>query len=158
MAPHLDVQATVRTAFAQFDRLGSANAVLRYFRDPQLLIPGLFPGGRAGHAGLAPSPLRGKLSHLDASGVCSSLHFGRRHHAAGRVPGEQTPRTRGPVEAWQVLVPDVSPAYILWEPYLQHRERLLQHQGQFAPRPGVPCQGRWPYCKESFAVRGVDGP
>jgi hypothetical protein len=78
------------------------------------------------------------LTHPAYAGACT---FGRRHHAAGRVPGEQTPRTRRPAEAWQVLVHDVSPAYISWEPYLQHRERLLLHQGQFAPRPGCPVRG-----------------
>jgi DNA invertase Pin-like site-specific DNA recombinase len=37
--PHRDVQATARTVFPQLDRLGSANAVLRYFRAHSLPMP-----------------------------------------------------------------------------------------------------------------------
>jgi hypothetical protein len=70
-----------------------------------------------------------------------AVAFGRWHHASGRIPGEQTPRSRMAVEEWQVLVYDVYPAYIPWEHYLQNRERLRQNQGQFAPPPGVPRQG-----------------
>ena len=43
--PHTDVQATVRTVFEQFDQLGTANAVLRYFRDHELQMPRLITTG-----------------------------------------------------------------------------------------------------------------
>jgi DNA invertase Pin-like site-specific DNA recombinase len=140
--PHGDVQTTIRTVFMQFDRLGSATAVLRYFRDHDLLLPRLVTSGedrgtvvwqRASYAGI----------HLILSNpaYAGAFAFGRRQQAAGRVPGELTPRTRMPVEEWQVLVQDVYPAYITWEHYVQNRERLRQNQGQFTPRPGVPRQG-----------------
>lgn len=140
--PHLDVQTTVRTVFAQFDRLGSANAVLRYFREHELLMPRPIPSGEEygtvvwRHASYAAIYLI-----LTNPAYAGAFTFGRRHHAAGRIPGEQTPRTRMPVEEWQVLVHDVYPAYIPWEHYLHNRERLRQNQGQFAPHPGVPRQG-----------------
>jgi DNA invertase Pin-like site-specific DNA recombinase len=140
--PHLDVQTTVRTLFTQFDRLGSANAVLRYFRDHDLPLPRLVTSGedrgtvvwqRASYAAI----------HLILSNpaYAGAFAFGRRQQAAGRVPGELTPRTRMPVEDWQVLVHEVYPAYITWEHYVQNRERLRQNQGQFTPRPGVPRPG-----------------
>jgi hypothetical protein len=140
--PHLDVQTTVRTVFTQFDRLGSANAVLRYFRDHDLPMPRLVTSGeergnlvwqRASYAAI----------HLILSNpaYAGAFAFGRRQQAAGRVPGELTPRTRRPVEDWQVLVHEVYPAYITWEHYVQNRERLRQNQGQFTPCPGVPRQG-----------------
>src|SRR5437867_12214185 len=43
--PHIDVQTTVRTVFEQFERLSSANAVVRYFRDHDLLMPRLITSG-----------------------------------------------------------------------------------------------------------------
>jgi DNA invertase Pin-like site-specific DNA recombinase len=140
--PHLDVQTTVRTVFTQFDRLGSANAVLRYFRDHDLPMPRLVTSGedqgsivwqRASYAAI----------HLILSNpaYAGAFAFGRRQQAAGRVPGELTPRARRAVEDWQVLVHEVYPAYIPWEHYVQNRERLRQNQGQFTPRPGVPRHG-----------------
>jgi hypothetical protein len=140
--PHLDVQTTVRTVFTQFDRFGSANAVLRYSRDHDLPMPRLVTSGedwgtvvwqRASYAAI----------HLILSNpaYAGAFAFGRRQHAARRVPGELTPRTRMPVEDWQVLVHEVYPAYITWEHYVQNRERLRQNQGQFPPHPGVPRQG-----------------
>jgi DNA invertase Pin-like site-specific DNA recombinase len=140
--PHSDVQTTVRTIFAQFERLGSAAAVLRYCRDHDVLMPRLVTQGedrgsivwqRASYAAI-----HLLLSNPAYAGVFA---FGRRQQVARHVPGEVTPRTRRPVEDWEVVVHDVYPAYITWEHYLQNREQLRQNQGQFAPRPGVARQG-----------------
>jgi DNA invertase Pin-like site-specific DNA recombinase len=142
MDPHRDVQTTVRTVFAQFDRLGSANAVLRYFRDYQVLMPRpVTSGEERGTLVWRPASYAAIYLILTNPAYAGAFAFGRRHHAAGRIPGESTPRARVPIEEWQVLVHDVYPAYIAWEHYLQNRERLRQNQGQFALRPGVPRQG-----------------
>src|SRR5262245_5547993 len=140
--PHIDVQTTVRTVFEQFERLGSANAVLRYFRAHDVLMPRLLTDGED------PSALVWQRASYSAiylmltnPAYAGAFAFGRRHHAAGRVPGELTPRTRMPLEEWQVLVRDVYPAYIPWEHYVRNRERLRENQGQFASNPGVPHQG-----------------
>lgn len=108
--PHRDVQTTVRTVFTQFDRLGSANAVLRYFRDHDLPMPRLVTSGedrgslvwqRASYAAI--------YLILSNPAYAGAFAFGRRHQAAGRAPGELTPRIRRPVEDWQVLVQGVRP-------------------------------------------------
>jgi DNA invertase Pin-like site-specific DNA recombinase len=142
MDPHTDVQATLRLIFAQFDHLGSANAVLRYFRDHDLQLPRPLTSGedlgqvvwqRASYAAI----------HLVLTNpaYAGAFAFGRRRGAAERIPGEATARTRQPIDEWQVLVQDVYPAYITWEQYLTNRARLVQNQGQFANRPGTPRQG-----------------
>jgi hypothetical protein len=140
--PHLDVQSTVRTVFAQFGRLGSANAVLHYCRDHELLMPRPVTSGEEHgtlvwrHASYATIYLI-----LTNPAYADAFAFGRCNRAARRIPEEQTPRPRRPVEEWQVLVHDVYPAYIPWEHYLHNRESLRQNQGQFAPHPEVPRQG-----------------
>jgi DNA invertase Pin-like site-specific DNA recombinase len=140
--PHLDVQTTVRTVFAQFERLGSANAVLRYFRTHDVLMPRLITDGEDPSALVwQPASYSSLYLMLTNPAYAGAFAFGRRHPAAGRVPGELTPRTRMPREEWQVLVQDVYPAYITWERYVRNRERLRQNQGQFARHPGVPRQG-----------------
>jgi DNA invertase Pin-like site-specific DNA recombinase len=140
--PHIDVQTTVRTVFEQFERLGSANAVLRYFRAHDVLMPRLVPDGEDPSAlGWQPASYSAISLMLTNPAYAGAFAFGRRHQAAGRVPGELTPRTRLPVEEWQVLVQGAYPAYITWEHYIQNRERLRQNQGQFIPRPGVPRHG-----------------
>jgi DNA invertase Pin-like site-specific DNA recombinase len=139
--PHMDVQATLRVVFEQFDHLGTANAVLRYFRDHELQLPRLITIGedlgqivwrRASYAAI----------HLILTNpaYAGAFAFGRRKPAA-RIPGEGAARSRLPGDEWQVLIPGVYPAYITWEQYLANRARLQQNQGQFANRPGVPRQG-----------------
>ncbi len=140
--PHSDVQSTLRVIFDQFDRLGSANAVLRYFRDQDLLIPRLILQGedigqivwrRASYAAID--------LVLTNPAYAGAFAFGRRKQTARRVPGEVTGRTRQPMEEWEVLIPDVYPAYITWERYLTNRARLRQNLGRFGESSGVPRQG-----------------
>jgi len=140
--PHTDVQATLRVVFEQFDHLGTANAVLRYFRDHNLQMPRLVTTGedlgqiiwqRASYAAI----------HLVLTNpaYAGAFAFGRRKQPVERVSGETTPRSRLPMDEWQVLIPDIYPAYIPWVHYLANRARLQQNQGQWANRPGAPRQG-----------------
>jgi DNA invertase Pin-like site-specific DNA recombinase len=140
--PHTDVQATVRMVFEQFDQLGTANAVLRYFRDHELQMPRLITTGedlgqvrwqRASYAAI-------HLVLMNPA-YAGAFAFGRRKQETELLPSAATSRKRVPMEEWQVLIPDVYPAYISWNHYLANRERLWQNQGQFANRPGAPRQG-----------------
>ena len=136
------MQATLSVVFDQFDRLGSANAVLRYFRDQDLLMPRLILNGedmgqivwkRASYAAID--------LVLTNPAYAGAFAFGRRKQTARRVPGEVTGRLRQPMEEWEVLIPDVYPAYITWEHYLTNRARLRQNLGRFTESSGVPHQG-----------------
>lgn len=140
--PHPDVQATVRLIFTQFNHLGTANAVLRHFRDHDLQMPRLITCGedqgqirwqRASYAAI----------HLVLTNpaYAGAFAFGRRKQAAEGLPGEVPTRTRLPVDEWQVLVQDVYPAYITWEQYLANRTHLRQNLGPFVNQPSVPRQG-----------------
>ena len=140
--PHTDVQATLRVIFEQFDRSGTANAVLRYFRDQDLQMPRLITTGEdLGQIVWRRTSYAAIHLVLTNPAYAGAFAFGRRKQAVEHVPGEATARNRLPIDEWQVLVQNVYPAYITWECYLANRARLLQNQGQFANRPGVPRQG-----------------
>ena len=140
--PHSDVQATLRLIFDQFDRIGSANAVLRYFRDQDLLMPRLITHGEElGQIVWQRASYSAIHLVLTNPAYAGAFAFGRRKQAAKRVVGEVTKRVRQPVEDWEVLVPDVYPAYITWEHYLTNRAHLWRNLGRFAEPSGVPRQG-----------------
>jgi hypothetical protein len=126
----------------QFDRLGSANAVLLYFRDQDLLMPRLILHGedmgqivwkRASYAAID--------LVLTNPAYAGAFAFGRRKQAARRVPGEITGRVHQSIEEWEVLIPNVYPANFTWDHYLANRARLRQNVGCFAESSSVPCQG-----------------
>jgi hypothetical protein len=137
------VQTTVRTVFAQFDRLGSANAVLRYFRDAQLVMHRpVTSGEERGTVVWRPASYAAIHLMLTNPAYAGAFAFGRRHHAAGRIPGESTPRARMPLEEWQVLVHDVYPAYITRAHYLQNRAPQAESRPVcLAPRRAPPGHG-----------------
>jgi len=140
--PHSDVQATLRLIFAQFEHLGSANAVQRYFRDHDLQMPRLVTSGEdLGQVVWQRASYTAIHLVLTNPAYAGAFAFGRRKQAAEHFPGEATARTRQPLDEWQVVVQDVYPAYISWEQYLSNRARLVQNQAQFANRPGTPRQG-----------------
>lgn len=140
--PHSDVQATLRLILDQFDQLGSANAVLRYFRDQNLLVPRLITHGEElGQIVWRRASYPAIHLVLTNPAYAGAFAFGRRKQTAKRVVGEVTKRIRQPMEEWEVLVPDVYPAYITWEHYLANRAHLWRNLGRFAGPSGVPRQG-----------------
>lgn len=140
--PHEDVQATLRVIFEQFQQLGSANAVLRYFRDQDLLLPRLIlQGEEMGQIVWRRASYAAIYLVLTNPAYAGAFAFGRRKQAAKRVPGDLVKRSRLPMEEWEVLIPDVYPAYISWEQYRANRSRLHKNLGCFAEPSGVPRQG-----------------
>jgi hypothetical protein len=140
--PHEDVQATLRVIFEQFQQLGSANAVLRYFRDQDLLLPRLtLQGEELGQIVWRRASYAAIYLVLTNPAYAGAFAFGRRKQAARRVIGDPVKRSRLPVEEWEVLIPNVYPAYIPWEQYLANRSQLHKNLGCFAEPSGVPRQG-----------------
>ena len=81
--PHEDVQATLRVIFEQFQQLGSANAVLRYFRDQDLLIPRLtLQGEELGQVVWRRASYAAIYLVLTNPAYAGAFAFGRRKQAA----------------------------------------------------------------------------
>lgn len=150
--PDRQVQQVIRLVLAQFEELGSARAVLRYFRDHTLELPRRVQSG----------PGRGQIQWVRASygaiyqilknpAYAGAYTYGK--HQRARLPGAQqkTVVRRLPMEEWAVLIQDAFPGYITWAQYLRNQERLREnamgaHWTKGAPRQGVALLQGIVYC------------
>lgn len=141
--PNQEVQSAIRLVFDQFDRLGSAWAVLRYSRRHQLELPRRIQSG----------PERGEIEWVKPSyqaiyrilklpAYAGAYSYGKRRNV--RVPGTQQKVINRPLpmEEWAVLKPDTFPGYISWAQYLQNQSRLRENAqgvdwGKSSPRLGA---------------------
>ena len=142
--PDQEVQGALRAIFAQFERLGSASAVLRFFNEHGLRIPRRY--GKGPH----PRPLVWiKPSYQAIHQVLSNPTYAgayaygqRRHDEEGpRGLGQPGPRRRFALDEVEVLLRDHHPAYIPWERYLDNRAVLRDNTARFTPSRGAPRAG-----------------
>jgi DNA invertase Pin-like site-specific DNA recombinase len=123
--PDQQIQQTIRLLFTTFERMGSALATVRAFRQAGVLFP------RRLHSGPAKGEvIWGKLEH---SQVLRVLHnpryagvfvFGRsrtRQKMDGATRVEHLPR-----DEWHTFLPDSHPAYLTWENYERNLRRLRE--------------------------------
>jgi len=153
--PDKQVQDSIRFLFDTFRRSGSACAVVKAFRQKQLLFPRRLKRG----------PNKGELvwAELGHSRVLYILHnpryagafvFGR-NRTHSKADGSTT-YTKLPREQW-TLLKDVHPGYIGWEQYEQNLQRLRENayaNGQ-ERRKSPPREG--PALLQGLAVCGVCG-
>jgi DNA invertase Pin-like site-specific DNA recombinase/DNA-binding transcriptional MerR regulator len=141
--PDQEVQNAIRLVLEQFERLGSARAVLRHLRDERLQLPRRIPSG----------PDRGVIEWvrpkyqiiyqiLKNPAYAGAYAFGKQHTV--RLPGarEKVVSRALPMEKWTVLIQDAFPGYITWEQYMRNQKRLREnaqgvHWTKGAPRSGV---------------------
>lgn len=141
--PDRQVQDALRLVFDQFQRLGSARAVLRFFCDQRLALPFLIRSGpRRDEIQWRPPTYAAIYRILTHPAYAGAYTYGKRHRV--RLPGAEhkiVTRTL-PLEAWPVLIQDAFPGYITWEQFLHNQERLHQnaqglHFTRGAPRCGA---------------------
>lgn len=153
--PDQQVQDSIRFLFDAFCRTGSACAVVKAFRQKQLLFPRRLKRG----------PNKGELvwAELRHSRALYVLHnpryagafvFGR-NRTRSKADGSTT-YTKLPREQW-TLLKDVHPGYISWEQYEENLQRLRDNafaNGQDR-RKSPPREG--PALLQGLAVCGVCG-
>ena len=143
LEPDQQVQQSIRTVFACFERTHSVRAVAQYFRSHQLNLPVRVRSG----------PHRGELAWREATSdrVGGVLHnpryagafaYGRYANHYG-PDGQKTTRLR-PHEEWTVLLPDAHPGYIDWARFEANEQQLRvnarvygQHRNEGPPREGA---------------------
>lgn len=141
--PDEQAQHVVRLVFDTFSRLGTLNAVLRFFVDQQIQMPVRV------HTGLAKGELEWRRPNRET--LQNMLHnptyagfyaYGRRQvQAARKIPGRPaTGRVVHPRDEWLVLLPDRLPAYISVERYETNLARMAANR-RTAATPGAPRKG-----------------
>jgi DNA invertase Pin-like site-specific DNA recombinase len=141
--PDQEVQAAIRTVVEQFERLGTAKAVLQFCREHGLRLPRRLHGG----------PNQGDLVwvkptyqaiHLILTNptYAGAYAYGRRQRDGATAGlGGRGPRRRFALDELEVLLREHHPGYLSWDQYVTNRARLRDNTRQFrssrgAPRPG----------------------
>jgi DNA invertase Pin-like site-specific DNA recombinase len=143
--PDEQARGMIQLVFDKFEELGSAYAVFRYFLANRLQL-GFRPhsAARGGELEWRPPTPNGILGILRHPIYAGAYAYGLHRHGTKKNPA--TGRTEGgtwfvPPEEIPVLLRDRLPAYISWDQYLAHQERLKQnralHDRQGAPKRGA---------------------
>lgn len=128
--PDEEVQQAVRLLFDLFEQLGTANAMVKHFKEHGLLFPTLQWGG-VEHGQLTWKPLgTGRvLDVLHNPAYAGAYAFGRSQSQVEVLPDQnqrlvkQTRRLNNP-EKWTFLLLDHHPGYISWAQFLRNEQRL----------------------------------
>lgn len=139
-----EVQGAIRTIFAQFERLGTATAVLRFFNEHGLRVPRQRWHAQSGAqiVWLRPSyqAIHAVLSNPAYAGA---YVYGQRGRKQSEAPGlgSSGPCRRYAVNQVDVLLRDHHPAYVSWGRHLAVRAALRDNSTQFKPSRGAPRRG-----------------
>lgn len=133
----LQVQGLLRLVFDQFERLGSAQKVLRYLRDEHLLLPRRVHG-RIEWVRPAYQMIYGFLKQPAYAGAFA---YGKHHRV--HLPGDQSRVITHslPQAEWPVLRQNAHAAYIPWEQYQANQQRLAENAQGVQWKRGAPRQG-----------------
>lgn len=143
--PDQEVQGALQTVYAQFESLGSANAVLRFFREHGLKIPRhSWRGADAGDLRWVKPSYQAIHQFLVNPIYAGAYAYGQRGQDRDRPTGlgQRGPRRRFALDELEVLIRDHHPGYVSWERYLAHRALLRHNTRQFAPSAGAPQKGQ----------------
>lgn len=140
MDPDEQVQMVMRLFFEKFDALASGRELLRWMLENDVHLP-VRPNGGSDRGELqwrraTPGAVYRILHHPMYAGAYS---YGRHPTDPRRkIPGRPgTGKTTAPMDQWQVLEKDRSPAYISWEQYLSNIRRLAENASRFAAKGAV---------------------
>ena len=142
--PDEQVQHTLRILFKQFEVLKNARAVQRYFNEHQLTFPRRIQNGPERGSLVWVKPTYQMIYLTLKSPVYAGVFvYGRRKIET--MPGNP-PRVRTrlvPLEEWEIVVPDIYPAYISYDQYLVNLQAMQDNQYRFqSSSPGAPRTGQ----------------
>lgn len=143
LEPDAQVRHTLHMLFEKFTLLKSARAVQRYFLEHDIRMPRLIQRGPDKDQLLWVKPAYQMIQHVLTSPVYAGVFvYGRRktQTRAGDPPQTQTHRV--PIDEWDIVIPDIYPAYISYAQYQTNRQILhgnlynFKQKGHGAPRAG----------------------
>lgn len=141
--PDQHVQKTISLVFERFQELGSAQKVLRSFRDDSVMLPRRqVAGERAGQLIWRKPNDAAIYDILRNPAYAGAFVYGRHGQEPGEDP-DSTRRVHKPMEEWIAIHHDVYPAYVSWEEFVDIHRRLDSNGYDFAAnRPGATRAGK----------------
>jgi len=133
--PDEQVQHVVELVLAKFEELGSCQKVLRYMRNENILLPRRQTSDlHKGEVSWKPPCDAAIYDMIRNPAYAGAFAYGRRQRdPTRRIPGKPSSgRVYRPMNEWLHLQLDIYPAYISWEQYLAHQDRLHQNATRFA--------------------------
>lgn len=120
-----EVQSAIRLVFAQFDRLGSARAVMLWLHEQHLQLPRAVQyGPDAGQIEWVKPSYQAIYRILKHPAYAGAYTYGK--HESTRLPGSERKIIIRPLprSEWRVCIQNAFPGYIAWEQYLANQTRL----------------------------------
>ncbi len=139
--PDQQVQTIIRHVFSEFERLGSAQKVLRTLRDGSLLLPRR-NGSSWDHEIRWVRPAYSAIyAFLKNPAYAGAYAYGKLHRT--HLPGEAHKVVTHPLplEEWPVLRQDAFSGYISWDTFLLNQQRLAHNAQGIHFQRGVPRTG-----------------
>ena len=154
--PDRQVQQALHALFQTYQRAGSACAVVKFFREQNLLFPRRLRRG----------PNKGQLvwGPLGHTRVLQTLHNPR--YAGAFVYGRYRVRKNGngrhsvqklPQDQWHTLLPDTHPGYITWEQFQQNELRFREYAQAYGLERRKSPPGQGPALLQGLVVCGICG-
>jgi DNA invertase Pin-like site-specific DNA recombinase len=128
LCPDQEVQNAIGMVFDQFERLGSARAVLLYFRERQLELPRRIQfWADQGEIEWVEASYQAIYRMLTHPAYAGAYTYGKKRRV--RLPGNEGKVVIRdvPLEEWAVLRRNAFPGYISWDRYLKNRARLREN-------------------------------
>ena len=124
LEPDQQVQQTLNLFFQTYERLGTATAVVKEFRNQDLLFPRKIQRGvRKGEI------LWGELEHSRALQVLHNPRYSGTYvygrHRVDRSGSKKAPVAL-PIDEWEIVIPQAHPGYISWEQYQRNLKQLRE--------------------------------
>jgi len=120
-----EVQSAIRLVFVQFDRLGSARAVMLWLHEQHLQLPrSVQYGPDVGQIEWVKPSYQAIYRILKHPAYAGAYSYGK--HESTRLPGsERKIIIRSlPRSEWRVLIQNAFPGYIAWEQYVANQTKL----------------------------------
>jgi DNA invertase Pin-like site-specific DNA recombinase len=136
-----EVQERIELVFNSFLRLKSASQVLRLLNAQALFLP---RRDRFADVIWRAATIAAVLAILKNPAYGGRFVYGRTRTTHPRGPGGPQRQTRLPQEQWRIQVPDVYPAYVSWDRFVEVQQILTDNYAAYdanktrgIPRPGA---------------------
>jgi hypothetical protein len=148
--PHLEVQQRLELVYAIFLHRRSANKVLHFFNEQQLLLP---RRGRFGDVVWKAPTVAAILAILKNPTYARAFVYGKTRSQRTNAESRHPAQKHLPMEQWRIRINNKYPAYISWETYEQIRQMLQdnyteseRNKTRGIPRPGAAMLHGLVYC------------